>query len=626
MKLMDWIGRSSARIGFDHRGPGLPALDVQASTGTLSLANGLDLPAASGVTAGVMSADDKTKLDGLQNTLVTIEPVTFASRAQVTGTSIDPQITHLNTAGYHVAGDGGHALYVRAGSEPGHAGKVQSSDGAWWEIAGYHINPLQFGAQIGASLDNAASWQAAMDLVTDRISALNYGGVVQQPAGNFRFDSALQASSGVILELGHSWFEVESSDAFCNVGVGTPGGSERVNRFQVNGGYLYLNTPFATGYRIENAFAPMIQNQTIALQNSNQVGIDILGTDAPFGPYYGHLHNLRIAGQGGLTDQIGIRMQADEAAGTAGAGVNRWAISDLRHIANVDIGLDIQGAAGQTINSVNLESIRDTGIRLGVRSPDYTGSVTTGGSINVITDTAFDATSHLRPSGVKITSGPNAGHSSKIQISSGNTITLDESLPYQLQVGDTYEYYVSKCFNTALDNVTVETAPTFVEFGAGASACKVRAHFVGNSTTIFRRAIEDHSNTVAGRYTVLHFEGTVPFGSSSVWFDPVHLASTQGGLEISESGWIDAVYCTSSTRGVGTSGVITIEPFVAGVIQDSELQPILTPDNPRRARRVRTELLSSELLRRGQAVKVRATAENLASNEYVRVLIYIGHY
>jgi len=37
-------------------------------------------------------------------------------------------------------------------------------------------------------------------------------------------------------------------------------------------------------------------------------------------------------------------------------------------------------------------------------------------------------------------------------------------------------------------------------------------------------------------------------------------------------------------------------------------------------------LSSTELIRRGQAIKIRATAENLASNEYVRVLVYIGHY
>lgn len=626
MKFMDWMGRSPARVGFDHRGPGLPALDIQANAGTVALASGLDLPVATGVTAGVMSADDKTKLDGLQNTLVTIEPVTFASRAQVTATAIDPAVTHLNTAGYQAPGDGGHALYARVASEPGHAGKVQSADGTWWEIGGYEINPLQFGAQTGSATDTVASWQTALDLVTARISQSYYGGTVRQSAGVFQFDSALTARSGIILELGHSWFEVESGDAFCNIGIGAPGASDRINRFQVNGGYLYLNAPFAAGYRIENAFAPMIQNQTVVLRNSSQIAIDIQATDAPFGPYYGHLSNLRIAGQGTETGQIGIRMQADELAATAGAGINRWSISDLRHISGVDIGLDIQGTAGQTINGVNLESIRDTGIRLGERSADYIGSVTTGGSINVITDTAFNAIENLRPAAVKVTSGPNAGHSSKVQNSSSNTITLEESLPYRFEVGDTYEYYVSKCFNVALDNVTVETSPIFVDFGAGSSACKVRTHFVGNTTTVFRRAIEDHSNTVAGRYTILQFEGTVPFGSSSVWFDPVHIASTHGGLEISESGWIDAVYCTSSTRGVGTNGLITIEPFVAGSLQSPDLQPVLTPDNPRRARRIRRELSNTELIRRGQAIKIRATAENLASNEYVRVQVYIGHY
>lgn len=50
--------------------------------------------------------------------------------------------------GYTSAGDGGGALYVRAASEPSHDGKIQSDDGAWWELApGVTITPFTFGAQ-----------------------------------------------------------------------------------------------------------------------------------------------------------------------------------------------------------------------------------------------------------------------------------------------------------------------------------------------------------------------------------------------------------------------------------------------------------------------------------------------
>lgn len=134
MKFMDWIERGPARIGFDHRGPGLPALDIQASSSTVSLIPGQELPLVTSTNAGIMDPADKVRLDALQNTLVTVEAVNFQTRSQITVSNItDPQMLFVRTAGYFTTGDGGHALYQRAASEPGHAFKVQSADGTWWE-------------------------------------------------------------------------------------------------------------------------------------------------------------------------------------------------------------------------------------------------------------------------------------------------------------------------------------------------------------------------------------------------------------------------------------------------------------------------------------------------------------
>ncbi|SBW14025.1 hypothetical protein BR10RB9215_C10844 [Brucella sp. 10RB9215] len=69
----------------------------------------------------------------------------FASRADVEITNIPALVTYLRTAGYYAAGDGGAALYQRSSSEPSHAGKVQSADGAWWELASATLTPHQFG-------------------------------------------------------------------------------------------------------------------------------------------------------------------------------------------------------------------------------------------------------------------------------------------------------------------------------------------------------------------------------------------------------------------------------------------------------------------------------------------------
>jgi hypothetical protein len=59
----------------------------------------------------------------------------------------------LRVNGYTAAGDGGEALYKRVVSEPSHAGKRQSLDGAWWENA----EPVLYAEQFGAIGDNVAN-------------------------------------------------------------------------------------------------------------------------------------------------------------------------------------------------------------------------------------------------------------------------------------------------------------------------------------------------------------------------------------------------------------------------------------------------------------------------------------
>lgn len=80
----------------------------------------------------------------------------FTSRLAVTAVIVPAPLLFLRTAGYYASGDGGGALYKRVVSEPAHAGKVQSADGAWWEISEPSPNPLQFGALADGTLAGAA--------------------------------------------------------------------------------------------------------------------------------------------------------------------------------------------------------------------------------------------------------------------------------------------------------------------------------------------------------------------------------------------------------------------------------------------------------------------------------------
>src|SRR5690606_10015559 len=53
----------------------------------------------------------------------------------------------VETHGYYAPGDPGAATYVRVPREPAHAGKLQTPDGAWWELRVEAATVEMFGAR-----------------------------------------------------------------------------------------------------------------------------------------------------------------------------------------------------------------------------------------------------------------------------------------------------------------------------------------------------------------------------------------------------------------------------------------------------------------------------------------------
>lgn len=78
----------------------------------------------------------------------------FDTRAALATSSVPADVKVARTAGYAGVGDGGAATYLRTNGEPAHAGKVQSADGAWWELYGNEITPEMFG---GSATDTNAN-------------------------------------------------------------------------------------------------------------------------------------------------------------------------------------------------------------------------------------------------------------------------------------------------------------------------------------------------------------------------------------------------------------------------------------------------------------------------------------
>ncbi|WP_367888912.1 hypothetical protein [Brucella sp. 09RB8471] len=119
----------------------------------------------------------------------------FSSRSEVEVTIIPTLVSFLRTAGYYAAGDGGGALYKRSASEPIHAGKVQSSDGAWWELSETRPNVLMFGTDRSGVTE---STQAFLEASTFSNSAYVPNGdyVITEDVGgsNFLWRLALGAT------------------------------------------------------------------------------------------------------------------------------------------------------------------------------------------------------------------------------------------------------------------------------------------------------------------------------------------------------------------------------------------------------------------------------------------------
>lgn len=103
----------------------------------------------SGGTIGqILTKNSSTDYDTSWEDPASTEIVDFDTRTAVSTTNISSGITYLRTSGYYLVGDGGGALYKKVISEPAHTGKIQSADGAWWELSEVRPNNRMFGAKI----------------------------------------------------------------------------------------------------------------------------------------------------------------------------------------------------------------------------------------------------------------------------------------------------------------------------------------------------------------------------------------------------------------------------------------------------------------------------------------------
>jgi hypothetical protein len=110
------------------------------------------------------------------------------TRAALALATVPAVVQHVLTSGYTAVGDYGVpvALHVRVGSQPAHAGKVQSADGAWWELKARTVTPQMFGAVGNGTTDDQPAFAACvtyLDTGVDRTGGTIY---VPRPASAYR--------------------------------------------------------------------------------------------------------------------------------------------------------------------------------------------------------------------------------------------------------------------------------------------------------------------------------------------------------------------------------------------------------------------------------------------------------
>lgn len=459
------------------------------------------------------------------------------------------------------------------------------------------------------------------------------GGVIEFDVRRARVNTPITVGADTTIDFKGCWVKMApSGPAAFSVGWGDAAYTLQVAQPKfLNGSRIYLEGANKTFLRAENTSELQVVGLALDLRNNGQIGYHIRARQNYAAPYYGLMDNFRITGNatpGG--GQKGILFEGLPVQGSY--GINRWLISNARHIAALDIGFDCQAADGLVGSSMNFEACYDYGIRFGYNSRSFTGSVTTGGAAGGFTDTKLIGSTLDQSATIQITSGANAGYSCRIRYYDPLTgqVVLPYSLPHNFSVADAYTITECKARACQFSDLTYEGSgydEVWVDFTAGSSGCRAETRFATMPTGyFFKRAVEDDTNTIAAYVEDIIFEATLTSGSGDQWLDVGHIASTAGGATVTRGGgWVDSVSVSGGYRP-GYTGNVEFEVYYNGVLQPVP-KPKLTMVSPHFAHRVLKELPhdAAGVALVGQALKVKAVKDTLEINQPVWVKVRVAY-
>ena len=211
-----------------------------------------------------------------------VDDIDFDTKAALEAANITVGINLVRIAGYTSFGDGGAASYNRVGSEPSHAGKIQSADGAWWELAETIPTPQMFGAVADGSTNATTAIQAAIDYAESLVSAFTRGATVSFPPGGYFVSATLTINSPQITLQGYGqatmFIRTGDYGNFLTV-VSSDPDNQKIIGVQLRDFYVLCKTnEVTTGALINVTRASRLYISNVSLQDG-YVGILLKGCD-----------------------------------------------------------------------------------------------------------------------------------------------------------------------------------------------------------------------------------------------------------------------------------------------------------------------------------------------------------
>lgn len=481
---------------------------------------------------------------------------------------------------------------------------------------------INFAAMTGTDSEKmTAALTAAGALADTNGVRIAYGEGTVSLAGDFLMHRSTE------LDFGRALVNHNPSDVSLNFGKGLTAAGATVGEADLRGGRHVIYGAGKTLAHFEHGGFHMVRDMRVSLESANQTAFYVKASAnlTLMGPYNSSMSGLQIRGRG-LAGQRGIVFEGQPVVGSLTP--NRWILTDITDIASVAGGMDIRGADGMTVQGVNFEACTDYAIRFGEGNRSYAGTITTGGSSGVITDTGIVALDFDNVATVMVLTGPNAGHSKRIWYRSGDTIYFLERWPAEFTAGDTFVLTEGKARGISVSGVNIEqNNPTdaSVVFKAGALGCQVETvMFTQIGGNLMRREVEDDTNWVGKRRETIWFRGDVAAGDGAVRLGP-GADWTRGGHFVSENCYIDAVEMVTTFRGFGDAGSLEAIAKVSGTSVGAGLRPVANANLGSRHKRVRKTLANADMISPGGniAVEIVRTASAFEHVQVGVTLVYI---